>query len=66
MKNLSARAAARWQSRHAEDPEAGVMASEYAMATACGGAVLSVFWMFLKSTSFQHLLEGLVKHFLHW
>lgn len=65
LSHATDRIAARLQSRGAEDRDAGMVASEYALATAMGAGCVGVVWEVVKSQAFLDLVKKFVLHAFH-
>ena len=62
LSHVTDRVAAGLQSRGPQDKEAGMLASEYALATAMGAGCIGVVWKIAQSEQFLELVKKFVLH----
>ena len=65
LSDLTARVSARVQALKEEDPEAGMLPSEYAMTTAFGAGCVGILYKFFTSEHVMELLKKMILAKLH-
>ena len=65
LSRASDRIAARLQSKAAEDRDAGMVPSEYALATAMGAGCVGIVWKVVQSENFLELVKKFILQAFH-
>ncbi|HUR12935.1 MAG TPA: DUF4244 domain-containing protein [Mycobacteriales bacterium] len=65
LSHATDRVAARVQSMKAQDREAGMVASEYALATAMGAGCVGIVWKIVQSEQFLEIVKKFVLRAFH-